>query len=75
MKLRHEDEAIEICKGIVVGLYRAEQHGFDLLEYAEDCPSGLAGRAVDTVWRGRRGTGLPRSFIDKLVPKWDWLKR
>jgi hypothetical protein len=28
VKLRHEDEAIELCKGIVLGLYRAEHRGF-----------------------------------------------
>ena len=42
MILRHLDEAAEIAKGIVLGLYRAEQCGFELLEYAEDCPSELA---------------------------------
>ena len=34
VKLRHEDEATALCKGIVLGLYRAEQRGFELLEYA-----------------------------------------
>jgi len=28
VQLRHEDEATELCKGIVVGLYRAERRGF-----------------------------------------------
>lgn len=32
MALRHLDEATEIAKGIVVGLYRAERHGFELLD-------------------------------------------
>ena len=44
VKLRHEDEALEVCKGIVLGLYRAEHRGFELLEYAEDSPSELAGQ-------------------------------
>jgi hypothetical protein len=52
VKLRHENEATEICKGIVLGLYRAEQHGFELREYAEDCPSELAAHAVD-LWQRR----------------------
>jgi hypothetical protein len=42
VKLRHEDEALDVCKGIVLGLYRAEHRSFDLLEYAEDSPSELA---------------------------------
>ena len=75
VKLRHEDEAIELCKGIVLGLYRAEQRGFELLEYAEDCPSELAGQAVDVWQRRRRDCTLPLSFIEKFTPDWDWLVR
>ena len=75
VKLRHEDEATELCKGIVLGLYRAEQRGFELLEYAEDCPSELAGHAVDIWRRRRRHCTLPRAFIEKFTPDWDWLVR
>ena len=32
VKLRHEDEALDVCKGIVLGLYRAEHRRFELLE-------------------------------------------
>jgi len=53
--LGHEDEATTLCKGIVLGLYRAEQRGFELLEYAEDGPSELAGEAV-AIWQRRRRT-------------------
>lgn len=73
VKLRHENEATELCQGIVLGLYRAEQRGFELLEYAEDCPSELAGHAVDIWQRRRRNYVLPRSFIEKFTPDWDWL--
>jgi hypothetical protein len=75
VKLRHEDEATELCKGIVLGLYRAEQRGFELLEYAEDCPSELAGHAVDIWQRRRRQHTFPRAFIEKFTPDWDWLVR
>jgi hypothetical protein len=71
-KLKHEDEATELCKGIVLGLYRAEQRGFELLEYAEDCPSQLAAHAVNK-WRRRRQETLPRAFVQKFTPDWDWL--
>jgi hypothetical protein len=52
VKVRHEDEALQGCRGIVTGLYRAAHSGFELHEYAEDAPSELAGRAVD-IWRRR----------------------
>ena len=75
VKLRHENEATALCKGIVLGLYRAEQRGFELLEYAEDCPSELAGHAVDIWQRRRRNCAFPRTFIEKFTPEWDWLVR
>ena len=75
VKLRHEDEATALCKGIVLGLYRAEQRGFELLEYAEDGPSELAGQAVAIWQRRRRNVSLPRRFIETFTPEWDWLAR
>jgi hypothetical protein len=75
VKLRHEDEATELCRGIVLGLYRAERRGFELLEYAEDCPSELAGRAVDIWRRRRRNCSLPHAFVEQFTPEWDWLVR
>ena len=73
VKLRHEDEALEVCKGIVLGLYRAEHRGFELLEYAEDSPSELAGQAVEIWRRRRRGWTFPRNFVEKYTPNWEWL--
>jgi hypothetical protein len=73
VKLRHEDEAFQVCSGIVAGLYRAEQSGFELYEYAEDAPSELAGRAVDIWRRRRRNCAFPRDFVETLTPDWDWL--
>jgi hypothetical protein len=75
VKLRHEDEALEVCKGIVLGLYRAEHRGFELLEYAEDSPSELAGQAVEIWRRQRRDRTFPRSFAEKYTPDWGWLVR
>ena len=73
VKLRHEDEALQVCSGIVAGLYRAAQSGFELYEYAEDAPSELAGHAVD-IWRRRRRTcAFPRDFVETFTPDWDWL--
>jgi hypothetical protein len=75
VKLRHEDEALEVCKGVVLGLYRAEHRGFELLEYAEDSPSELAGQAVDIWRRRRRDCTFPRNFVEKYTPNWAWLVR
>ena len=57
------------------GLYRAEQRGFELLEYAEDCPTELATRAVNIWQRRRRHCALPRPVVEKFTPGWDWLIR
>jgi len=59
--------------GIVAGLYRAAQHRFDLLEYAVDCPSDTASRAVLLWRRGRKTADLGRDFVEKHAPEWDWL--
>jgi hypothetical protein len=75
VKLRHEDEALEVCKGIVLGLYRAEHRGFELLEYAEDSPSELASHAVEIWRRRRRHCTFPRNFVEKCTPNWAWLVR
>jgi hypothetical protein len=75
VKLRHENEAAELCKGIVLGLYRAKHRGFELLEYAEDGPSELAGHAVDMWRRRRRNCKLSLAFVEKFTPEWDWLVR
>ena len=75
VKLRHEDEALEVCKGIVLGLYRAEHRGFELLEYAEDSPSELAGQAVEVWRRRRRDCTFPRNFVEKYTADWAWLVR
>ena len=75
VRLRREDEATELCKGIVLGLYCAEQRRFELLEYAEDCPSQLATRALVIWQRRRRNYALPRTFVEKFTPGWDRLIR
>jgi hypothetical protein len=69
VKLRHEDEALDVCKGIVLGLHRAEHRSFELLEYAEDSPSELAGRAVE-ICRRRREWTFPRNFVEEFTPNW-----
>jgi hypothetical protein len=73
VKLRHDDEALQVCSGIVAGLYRAAQSGFELYQYAEDAPSQLAGHAVDIWRRRRRNCAFPRHFVETFTPAWGWL--
>jgi hypothetical protein len=58
-----------------LGLYRAEHRGFELLEYAEDSPSELAGQPVEIWRRRRRDCTFPRKFVEKYTPNWAWLVR
>jgi hypothetical protein len=74
VKLRRDADAHEVCGGIVAGLYRAEQRGLELFEYAVDSPAELASHAVG-LWRGRRTVGLSPEFLERYAPEWDWLLR
>lgn len=57
-------EAVEICKGIVLGLYRAEKN--DATSWAPDAPLEIAREAVDALGRLRLSPG----FAAKGTPKW-----
>lgn len=79
-----EAEALEICKGIVLGLYRLkEDKGNDVLGWAPDFREEIAGWTIDC-WR--RGSGdtkkarsrerrhlpaFPQDFIERWVPDWE----
>jgi len=78
-----EADALEICKGVVLGLHRIEQaKAGGLLEWAPDFPAEAAGDAIETWCKeaGKRkvaGGGprrirppFPQEFTDRLVPKW-----
>lgn len=83
IELGLEVEALEICKGVVLGLYRVE-HGKrgELAEWAPDFPAEAAGGAIETWQRGNRtkkaaGAGarrkrpvFPPEFVDRFVPEW-----
>lgn len=71
--------ALEFCKGVVLGLYRAE-HGepCDAREHVPDWTPETACEAVH-IWRvtqrrkqgpGRRHRSLPREFLGESVPEW-----
>jgi len=78
-----EADALEICKGVVLGLHRIEQaKAGGLLEWAPDFPAEAAGDVLETWCRGagaRKVAGrgprrirppLPQEFTDGLVPAW-----
>jgi len=78
-------EAFEICKGILLGLYQCREAGGDeFLGWAEGFPAEAAGNAV-TEWMGASKQGasgsqpgvnrvlLLREFVDKHVPEWQWI--
>jgi len=79
-----EAEALEICKGVVLGLYRVEHgKGGRILEWAPDFPAEAAGHALEVWSRGgnrvkksarrpvsRGYRGFPQEFVDQVVPEW-----
>lgn len=87
LELGLEPEALEICKGIVLGLYRFHKRGSELRDYAPEFPEEHAAWAVD-IWRAGgdedkaarrarplagKGPTFPRDFVDRFVPEWAWL--
>jgi len=81
IELGLEAEALEICKGMVLGLYRlSEREGGDVLGWAPDFPAEAAGNALE-FWHAGAGVPksrevrqkarppLPQDFLS-MVPKW-----
>jgi hypothetical protein len=77
-----EKEALEVCKGIVLGLYRVRNETEnDVLGWATDFPAEAAGDAV-AGWLsggGQKAAGgspaskrrvFPQEFMDAHVPEW-----
>jgi hypothetical protein len=83
MELGLAVQALEICKGVLLGLYRIRRmKGDEFLGWAEDFPTEAAAGVVST-WAGRqdrneaKGTSrrehpvFPREFVADHVPEWD----
>ena len=81
IELGLEAEALEICKGMVLGLYRlSEREGGDVLGWAPDFPAEAAGNALE-FWhagadepkrrevRQKTRPPFPQDFLS-MVPKW-----
>jgi hypothetical protein len=81
------EEAFEICKGIVLGLYQCrDADGDEFLGWAEDFPAEAAGNAVaEWMGAGKRGSSgnqpgpnrvlLLREFVDKHAPEWQRISK
>jgi hypothetical protein len=81
LELGLEAEALEICKGLVLGCYRLSQReGGDVLGWAPDFPAEAAGNALEVWYSGPTGPQsgeaqakkcppLPLDFLS-LVPQW-----
>jgi hypothetical protein len=79
LRLGLGEEAFEMCKGIVLGLYRCRNASGDVLGWAEDLPADAAGKAIsDWIGAGKAGhsdgepgahrAGLLRRLVDKRFP-------
>lgn len=81
------EEALEICKGIVLGLYQCRvANGDEFLGWASDFPAEAAGNTVaDWIAADKRGASssqhvpnrvlLLRKFVDEHVPEWKWISK
>ena len=80
MELGLGREALEICKGVVLGLYRIRgPRGDEFLGWAQDFPTEAAADAVRVLAGGnQKGVGrtgrtrphFDEEFVDKRVPEW-----
>jgi hypothetical protein len=57
-------EAVDVCKGILLGLYRAKKN--DATSWAPDAPLEFASEAVELLGPSH----LMRGFVPKRVPRW-----
>lgn len=81
MELGLEADALETCKGLLLGLYRIRgMKGDEFLGWAPDFPADAAAHAVRilagredakrTKGNGHAGPRLDPEFADKRVPEW-----
>lgn len=78
IQLGEDDQALEICKGILLGLYGVRKDSSGALEYASDYVVEAAGNSVDAWRRGKRGRKreslrTARQAFLELAPEWKWL--
>jgi hypothetical protein len=72
LELGFEAEALDICKGVVLGLYRLHKgEACTLVDWAPDFPSEGAGLALEK-WRDGlpNKRAFPDDFVARFVPDW-----
>jgi len=69
-----EDQALQFCQGILLGLYRVRDGGGnDILGWVPDFPAEAAGDALE-LWSGKkRRRRLAPDFVREHIPEWDWV--
>lgn len=74
-----KEQALQVCQGIVLGLYRfSKERENEVLDWTPDFPVEMAGLAVSQ-WKelatkqNRRPQAFPQEFIQKWVIEWKWL--
>ena len=84
-ELAMDQQALEMCQGILVGLYRLRDAGdHPVLAWAPDFPQEAAGTVLKTWSQARRAKGsagkgggrrpaLPVDFVSKHLPEWKGL--
>lgn len=72
-KLGMDAEALEACKGVVLGLYQAREGNPEFVQRNEDALTELAGSVVEDWCAGAKGRRFPKDFVDEFVPEWEFL--
>lgn len=78
LELGLEEQALELCQGILLGLYRVRGgEKNDVLGWAPDFPGEAAGNAFrawsHAVRAGESGSRrLPHGFVAEHIPEWQW---
>lgn len=74
-----EEQARELCQGILLGLYRVRDGcENDVLNWSPDFPAESAGQALE-VWSkaneagGQGGRQLSGEFVAEHIPEWNWV--
>ena len=71
LKLGLEAEALEICKGILLGLYQVRNETEDeFLGWAPDFPADKAGHVLADWIAGGKRPAFPRDFVKQYLPEW-----
>lgn len=79
LELGLEEQARELCQGILLGLYRVRDGcENDVVGWSPDFPAEMAGQALEA-WSeanragGQGGRQLSGDFVAEHIPEWNWV--